>query len=127
VNPLLASDYPFLDLMWTIFIFFALVIFVWLLIMVLADNFRRSDHSGWAKAGWTLFVIFLPLLGILIYMMVRPKMTEQDKELMAQAEAQQKRMAGYSAADEIAKLQKLKDEGAISAEEFETLKAQALA
>jgi NADH:ubiquinone oxidoreductase subunit 6 (subunit J) len=127
VDPLLASDYPFLDLMWTIFIFFALVIFIWLLIMVLADNFRRNDHSGWAKAGWTLFVIFLPLLGILIYMIVRPKMTEQDQQLIAQAEAQQKRMAGYSAADEIAKLQKLKDEGAISAEEFETLKAQTLA
>ena len=127
MNPLLASDYPFLDIMWTIFIFFALVIYVWLLIMVLADNFRRNDHSGWAKAGWTLFVIFLPVLGILVYMIARPKMTEQDKELMAQAEAQQKRMAGYSAADEIAKLQMLKDEGAISAEEFEKLKAQALA
>ena len=126
MDPLLATDYPFLDLMWTIFIFFALVIFVWLLIMVLADNFRRNDHSGWAKAGWTLFVIFLPLLGVLVYMIARPKMTEQDKQLMAQAEAQQKRRAGYSAADEIAKLQKLKDEGAISAEEFETLKAQSI-
>lgn len=127
MNPLLASDYPFLDVMWTIFIFFAWIIFIWLLIMVLADNFRRSDHSGWAKAGWTLFVIFLPVLGILVYMIARPKLTEQDKQLMAQAEAQQKRVAGYSAADEIAKLQKLKDEGAISAEEFEQLKAQALA
>jgi hypothetical protein len=65
---ILASSYPFLDIMWTMFIFFAWVIWIWLLIMVLADNFRRTDISGWAKAGWTLFVIFLPLLGVLVYM-----------------------------------------------------------
>ena len=70
---LLASSYPFLDIMWTMFIFFAWVIWIWLLIMVLADNFRRSDQSGWAKAGWTLFVIFLPLLGVLVYMIARPQ------------------------------------------------------
>jgi hypothetical protein len=69
---LVASSYPFLDIMWTMFIFFAWVIWIWLLIMILWDNFRRTDHSGWAKAGWTLFVIFLPLLGVLIYMISRP-------------------------------------------------------
>ena len=69
----LASSYPFLDIMWTMFIFFAWVIFIYLLILVLADNFRRQDHSGWAKAGWTVFVIFLPLLGVLIYMIARPR------------------------------------------------------
>ncbi len=69
--PLLA-DYPFMDVMWTMLVFFAWVIWVALLIMVLLDNFRRSDHSGWAKAGWTLFVIFLPLVGVLTYMIVRP-------------------------------------------------------
>ena len=69
---MLAADYPFLDIMWTMFIFFAWVIWIWLLIMVLADNFRRTDHSGWAKAGWTLFVIFLPLLGVLVYMISAP-------------------------------------------------------
>jgi hypothetical protein len=68
----LATDYPFLDIMWTMFIFFAWVIWIWLLILVLADNFGRRDHSGWAKAGWTLFVIFLPLLGVLVYMIARP-------------------------------------------------------
>ena len=68
----LASDYPFLDVFWTMLIFFAFVIWIWLLIMVLADNFARHDHSGWAKAGWTLFVIFLPLLGVLVYMIARP-------------------------------------------------------
>jgi hypothetical protein len=69
----LASSYPFLDIMWTMFIFFAWVIWIWLLIMVLADNFRRTDHSGWAKAGWTVFVIFLPLIGVLVYMITAPR------------------------------------------------------
>jgi threonine/homoserine/homoserine lactone efflux protein len=69
----LAADYPFLDVMWTMFIFFAWVIFIYLLILVLADNFRRHDHSGWAKAAWTVFVIFLPLIGVLIYMIARPR------------------------------------------------------
>ena len=69
---LVAADYPFLDIMWTMFIFFAWVIWIWLLILVLSDNFRRRDHSGWAKAGWTLLVIFLPLIGVLIYMITRP-------------------------------------------------------
>ena len=69
---MLAADYPFLDIFWTMVIFFAWVIWIWLLIMVLADNFGRRDHSGWAKAGWTLFVIFLPLIGVLVYMIARP-------------------------------------------------------
>ena len=70
---LLADSYPFLDIMWTMFIFFAWVIYIWLIIMVLGDNFRRSDHSGGAKAGWTVLIIFAPLIGILIYMIARPK------------------------------------------------------
>ena len=72
-STLLASSYPFLDVMWSMFIFFAWVIFIYLLILVLADNFRRTDHTGWAKAGWTLFVIFVPLIGVLVYMIARPK------------------------------------------------------
>ena len=69
---LAATDYPFLDIFWTMAIFFAWVIWIWLLIMVLSDNFRRRDHSGLAKAGWTLLVIFLPLIGVLFYMITRP-------------------------------------------------------
>jgi hypothetical protein len=65
-------QYPLLDIFWTMLIFFAFVIWIYLLIMVLSDNFRRRDHSGWAKAGWTLFVIFLPLIGVLVYMIARP-------------------------------------------------------
>ena len=69
----LASDYPFLDIMWTMFIFFAWMIWISLIVLVFVDNFRRQDHSGWAKAGWTLFVIFVPLIGVLVYMIARPK------------------------------------------------------
>jgi hypothetical protein len=58
--------------MWTMFIFFAFVIWVSLIVMVMIDNFRRTDHNGVAKAGWVLLVIFLPLIGVLIYMIARP-------------------------------------------------------
>ena len=76
----LASDYPFLDIFWTMCIFFAWVIWIWLLILVLSDNFRRRDHGGFAKAMWTLFVIFTPLLGVLVYMISRPP---EDESVMA--------------------------------------------
>jgi hypothetical protein len=69
---LLADSYPFLNLVWTMFVFFAFVIWVSLVIMVMIDNFKRHDHSGLAKAGWTVFVIFLPLIGVLVYMIARP-------------------------------------------------------
>ena len=69
---MLADSYPFLNLVWTMFVFFAFVIWVALVIMVMIDNFKRHDHSGLAKAGWTVFVIFLPLIGVLVYMIARP-------------------------------------------------------
>ncbi len=68
---MLAASYPFADVMWTMFVFFVWVIWIWLLVMVLADNFRRDDQSGWAKAAWTVFVIILPFVGVLVYMIVR--------------------------------------------------------
>ncbi len=71
---LLANNgYPFLDIMWTMFIFFAWVIWISLVIMVLIDNFRRRDNSGWSKAGWTVLIIFVPLIGVLAYMIARPR------------------------------------------------------
>jgi hypothetical protein len=69
----LIAEYTFGDLMWSMFVFFAWVIWIYMLFLVLADNFRRRDHSGLAKAGWTVFVIFTPLLGILVYLIARPK------------------------------------------------------
>lgn len=69
---MLLADYPLLEVVWSMFIFFAFVIWIYLLILVLADNFRRGDHTGWAKAGWTVFIIFTPLIGVLVYMIARP-------------------------------------------------------
>ena len=79
---LVAADYPFLDIFWTMIIFFAWVIWAALVIIVLLDNFRRHDQSGWAKAGWTVFVIFLPLIGVLVYMIARPP---EDKTVMTRS------------------------------------------
>jgi len=79
-DDVLADSYPFMGIFWSMLIFFAWVIWIYLLVMVLGDNFRRHDHSGWSKAGWTLFVIVLPLIGALVYMIARPA---EDKALYA--------------------------------------------
>ena len=68
----LADSYPFLNILWSMFIFFLLVIWVAFVIYILIDNFKRHDHSGWAKAGWLLFIMFVPLIGVLAYMIARP-------------------------------------------------------
>jgi type VI protein secretion system component VasK len=113
-------------ILWTMIVFFFWMMAIWMFIAIFADIFRRNDVSGWGKAGWVLLIFVLPFLGILIYVIARPKMTEQDKEMMMKAQEAQRRAQGYSAADEIEKLQKLKDSGAITAEEFETQKKAAL-
>jgi len=64
----LATGYPFLEIFWTMLIFFTWVIWIWIVIMVLADVFRRREMSGWGKAGWTVFVIVLPFVGVLVYL-----------------------------------------------------------
>jgi magnesium-transporting ATPase (P-type) len=69
----LASDYPFLDILWTMFIFFLFVIWIWILITVFADIFRSHDLSGWAKALWVIFVIVLPYLGVFVYLIAEGK------------------------------------------------------
>lgn len=114
------------EVLWAMVVFFFWFMFIWMFIGVFSDIFRREDLSGWGKAGWILLIVVLPLLGILIYMIARPKMTEQDRRMMAEAQEAQRRMSGYSAADEIAKLATLRDEGQITAEEYERLKAQAV-
>jgi type VI protein secretion system component VasK len=123
---MLAVDYPLMNIFWSMLWFFLFFAWIAILVQVFADNFRRNDHSGWAKAGWTILIVFVPFLGVLAYMIARPKMTEQDKQMLAQVEEQQKRLQGYSAADEIAKLTKLRADGAISAEEFERMKQKAM-
>ena len=115
------------DVLWTIMIFFFWVMYIWIFITFFTDILRRNDLGGWAKAGWLIFLIFIPLLGALVYLIARPKMTEQDKQIMESMEQQEKRAAGFSPAEEIAKAQALKDSGAITDAEFEELKRRAMA
>jgi uncharacterized membrane protein len=118
----LAADYPFLDVLWTMIIFFAWVIWIWILISILSDLFRRHDVSGVMKALWVIFLIVLPFLGVLIYLIVNGQgMAERNVQRMDAAAA----MAGPSA--QIAHAKELLDNGAISQEEFEALKRKALA
>ena len=129
-----AADYPFLDIVGTMLIFFAWVIWFWLLIRVFVDVFRRHDLSGWAKAGWTLFVIVLPFLGVLIYLIADgQEMGQRDVEAARASQAQLdqhiKSVAGSGsdgAASEIAKAKSLLDSGAITRDEYESLKSKAL-
>jgi hypothetical protein len=119
-------DWSFGDVLWSMVVFFFWFMFIWMFIAVFGDIFRRDDISGGAKAGWILLIVILPFLGILIYMIARPKMTEQDQREMAQMQEARRRVEGYSAADEVAKLAKLRDEGKITAEEYESMKQQAM-
>jgi len=98
---------------------------IWIFIAIFSDIFRRNDLSGWAKAGWIFLIFIVPFLGALIYVIARPKMTAQDKEMIEQAQEAQRRVEGYSPADEIAKLAALRDKGEISADEYNDLKRKA--
>jgi putative oligomerization/nucleic acid binding protein/phospholipase D-like protein len=128
VTAVLAADYPFLDVMWTMLVFFLWVIWFWLLITVFSDVFRRHDISGGMKALWLIFVIVLPYLGVFIYLISQSKsMAERN---MKQVEAQQqyiREVAGGGAAAEIEKAKALLDSGAITQAEFDAIKAKALA
>ena len=128
-----AADYPFLDVLWTMLIFFLWVIWFWILIVVIGDIFRRHDISGWGKAAWCIFVIFLPLLGVLIYVGVNGKgMSERQVKDTQKARAEtddyiRSVAASGGAASEIEKAKQLLDSGAISADEYAALKQKALA
>src|SRR5215475_10169923 len=123
--PLADSSYPLLNVFWSIFIFFLWVIWIWILIWVFIDIFRSRDLSGWGKALWVLFVLFIPLIGVLVYLIARGgKMHER---AVQQAQRQDREFRAYvqeaaspeSSADQLAKLASLRDRGVISAEEFE--------
>ena len=127
-----SSSYPLLNLFWNIFEFFLMVVWIWLLIMVFIDIFRSRDLSGWAKALWVLFVVILPFLGVLVYLIARGgKMHEHAERQAAQQDeamrAYVQQAAGTSTADQLAKLADLRDRGVISAEEFDREKAKVLA
>jgi hypothetical protein len=125
--------YTFGQAMWTMFVFFAWVLFFWMLFVVFGDLFRRHDIGGWEKAGWTLFVIVLPFLGIFVYLIVEGKgMGERSSREQRDAQAQMDsyvRSVAQSAtpADQIAQAKQLLDSDAITAAEYEQLKARALA
>jgi len=129
-----SSSYPLLNLFWTMFIFFLWVIWFWILITVFIDIFRSHDLSGWAKALWFLFVLFIPVIGVLVYLIARGgKMHEraarQAQQQDAEARAYIRDAAGSpaSSADQLTKLAGLRDHGVISDAEFEREKAKVLA
>jgi hypothetical protein len=128
----LAYDYPLLGIFWTMLEIFFFIIWIWLLIIVFSDIFRSRDMGGGAKALWVIFVIVVPLLGVLIYLIVRGgKMHEralQDAQAQEQAfrEYVQETSAASNPADEVAKLADLRASGAITEEEFQAAKAKAL-
>jgi hypothetical protein len=129
-----ASSYDFLEFIWSMLVFFAWVIFIWVAITVLIDVFRRHDISGWGKAGWTVLVVILPWLGVLIYLIVNHQgMAERRYRESANAQAQfddyvrTTAGSGGGAASEIERGKRLLDDGAITPAEFESIKAKALA
>jgi ABC-type multidrug transport system fused ATPase/permease subunit len=129
------SSYPLLNIFWSIFIFFLWIIWIWILIMVFIDIFRSHDLSGWGKALWFLFVLFIPLVGVLVYLIARggsmheraaQQARQQDQEFRQYVQ-QAASSSPASTADQLSKLADLRDRGVISAEEFEREKAKVLA
>jgi hypothetical protein len=128
---LIAADYPFLEVFWTILVFFAWLAWIWIAITIFVDIFRRRDIGGFAKAAWVVFVIVLPFLGVLIYLIaqhdgMRERSLEQARAQKAEFDQYVRETAGGSAA-EIAQAKELLDKGAITQDEFEAIKAKALA
>jgi hypothetical protein len=128
---LIAADYPFLEVVGTMLIFFAWVIWFWLLITILADLFRRRDVGGGKKTLWVIFVIIVPFVGVLAYLLINHD--EMAQRSMQQMKAQQTQFddyvrdtAGGGSAAEIERAKALLDSGAISQAEFDQLKAKAL-
>jgi len=127
---LIAADYPFLNILWTMIIFFAWVAWLWIVITVFTDLFRRHDIGGWGKAAWVVFVIVLPFLGVLVYLIaqhdgMRERSVKQAQEQQAAFDQYVREASGGSAA-EIAKAKELLDAGTITQAEFDAIKAKAV-
>jgi hypothetical protein len=129
----IAADYPFLNILWSMIIFFVWVTWIWMMILILSDVFRRRDLSGWGKAGWTFFLIVLPFLGALIYLIAQSDGMAERRAQDAQGQRAQmddyvRSVAGSGGpAAEIDKAKALLDSGAINPAEYEAIKAKALA
>ena len=126
-----SSSYPFLSALWLMILFFAFIIWFWLLISIFGDIFRRRDIGGGMKAIWIIFIVLVWWLGVLIYLIANHDgMADRSMEQMKAAKAQQdeyiQSVAGTSPADQIAQAKGLLDSGAISQAEFDALKAKAL-
>jgi len=130
---LASTSYPLLEVFWTMLIFFAFFIWIWLLITVFMDIFRRQDIGGWGKTGWIIFVIILPYLGVFVYLIAEHKgMTERSvkdqQEAQSQMDSYVRSVAGANdPASQIASAKELLDKGAITQSEFDAIKQKALA
>ena len=127
----LAADFALGEVLWTMFVLFMWIIWFWLLITVFSDLFRDHETSGGAKAGWSIFVILLPYLGVFVYLLVRgggmaERSMAQQQRAQAQFDSYVRETAGGGSAAEIAHAKELLDSGAISQGEFDQLKAKAL-
>ena len=130
MTTLAASDYPLLDIFWSMVIFFLFVMWIWILIAIFADVFSRHDIGGGMKALWTIALLFIPLFGVLMYMITESRGMAERR--MQSVEAQQRQIASYvqpagGGAAEIAQAKELLDSGSITTVEFDALKAKALA
>ena len=130
---MLAYTYPLLSIFWTMLLFFGFFVWIWLLIVVFGDIFRSHDMGGFAKALWVLFVILIPLIGVLIYLIAHGGKMHQRAERDVEEQQQDfdnyvKNVAstGGTSADQLAKLAQLRDQGVITDEEFQDQKAKAL-
>jgi Phospholipase_D-nuclease N-terminal len=128
----LATDYPLLEVFWTMLIFVGFFIWIWLLFMVFADLFRREDASGWEKVAWIVFVILLPYLGVFVYLIAEHKgMTErsikQQEAAKSEMDTYVRSVARSDPTEQIAKAEQLLKGGTISQAEFEQIKQKALA
>jgi len=121
------AETTFLDVFWSMMVFFIWVMAIWLFIALIGDVIRRDDLSGWGKAGWILLMLCLPFLGALIYIIARPKVTAQDIHMMTQSEAAYRAAASVSTADELSKLSELRVQGVLSEQEYDELKRRTLA
>jgi hypothetical protein len=130
---ILASSYPFLEVFWTMLIFFAFIVWIWILFTVLADIFRRHDTSGFGKVLWIIFIIILPYFGVFIYLIAEH--TGMTERALKQQQAMQSQMDQYvqsvatkgDPAEQIAKAKTLLDGGTITQAEFDSIKQKALA
>jgi Phospholipase_D-nuclease N-terminal/Short C-terminal domain len=121
------AETTFLDVFWYSIVFFIWVMAIWLFIALIGDVIRRNDLSGWAKGAWIFFMVVLPVLGCIAYIIARPKVTAQDVRMMAQSEAAYRAADSVSTADELTKLSELRVQGVLSEQEYEELKRKTLA